>query len=171
VAGAQRDRVLLVGMMGAGKSSVGKALEDLLGWRYVDNDELVARAAGKDTRRVLDEDGVAALRRAESLALHLALTDGGPLVAGVAGGVVTDPLDAAQLRDGGFVVWLRAEPSLLLSRVTGTPRPWLGDQPEAAMRRLAAGRGPLYAAVASLILDTDHGSPYQHARRIAAALL
>src|SRR5947209_13369742 len=67
------DRVLLVGMMGAGKTTVGHALSDLLGWPYFDNDQLLARAVGKDTRRVQAEDGEQALRRAESAALDVAL--------------------------------------------------------------------------------------------------
>src|SRR4051794_14630380 len=100
------DRVLLVGMMGAGKTTVGKALAVTLGWPYLDNDELLARAVGKDTRRVQEEDGERALRRAESAALTMALTMPGPLIAGVAGGVVTNPLDCDRLRTGGFVVWL-----------------------------------------------------------------
>src|SRR3954471_23418666 len=101
------DRVLLVGMMGAGKTTVGHAVADRLGWPYYDNDDLLRRAAGVDTPTVLDKRGEAALRRAESAALTVALTAAGPLVAGVAGGVITDPLDRQRLRGGGFVVWLR----------------------------------------------------------------
>ncbi|HET7529742.1 MAG TPA: shikimate kinase, partial [Mycobacteriales bacterium] len=73
------DRVLLVGMMGAGKTTVGTALGVVLGWPYLDNDELLERAVGKDTRRVQEEDGERALRRAESAALTMALTVPGPV--------------------------------------------------------------------------------------------
>src|SRR6202042_3262011 len=88
--GAGRDRVLLMGMMGAGKTTVGHALSARLGWPYLDNDELLARAVGKDTRRVQLEDGVEVLRRDESLALTEALTMPPPVIAAVAGGLVTD---------------------------------------------------------------------------------
>jgi shikimate kinase len=160
------DRVLLVGMMAAGKSTVGRLLADQLGWPYYDNDELLRRAAGVDTRTVLQRDGEAALRRAESAALTVALTEGGPLVAGVAGGVVEDPLDRERLRAGGFVVWLRATVETLARRAQGTDRPWLGDDPRAALTALYADRAHLYLSVASFVVDVDELAPPEIAGRI-----
>jgi shikimate kinase len=157
-------------MMGAGKTTIGHALSELLGWRYYDNDELVARAAGKDTRRVQEEDGLYALRRAESAALTLALTEGGPLIAGVAGGVVTDPMDLRRLHEGGFVVWLRADIATLAKRVAGTDRPWLAASPEAAMRALYGGREALYTAACSFVVDEFDTTPALIAREIASHL-
>lgn len=167
---ASYDRVLLIGMMGAGKTTVGTALSNLLGWPYYDNDSLVARAVGKDTRRVQQEDGLRALRRAESAALDVALNAGGPLIAGVAGGVVTDPLDLARLSRGGFVVWLRTDIATLAKRVAGTDRPWLGASPGEAMRRLYAGREPLYAAAAALVVDEEETTPELMALEIVTEL-
>jgi shikimate kinase len=164
------DRVLLIGMMGAGKTTIGRALSSLIGWPYFDNDELLARAVGKDTRRVQAEDGVLALRRAESAALNVALTEGGPLIAGVAGGIVTDPLDLGRLHRSGFVVWLRCDLATLAKRVTGTDRPWLGDNPAVAMAHLYAGRENLYADAATLIVDEEQTTPELIAIRIAQEL-
>jgi shikimate kinase len=162
--------VLLVGMMGAGKTTVGHALESLLGWPYYDNDELLQRAVGVDTRTVQERYGESVLRRAESAALTVALTEAGPLVAGVAGGVVMDPLDRMRLRTGGFVVWLRASIDTLVRRVRGTDRPWLGDDVRGAVTELYAGRADLYLSVASLVVDVDMLPPAMVAARIVAAL-
>ena len=79
-------RVLLLGMMGVGKSSVGKALSKRTGWAYLDNDELVARAYGRPTPEVLATGGVEQLREAESRALQQAYAEPAPVVAGVAAG-------------------------------------------------------------------------------------
>jgi shikimate kinase len=164
------DRVLLVGMMAAGKSTVGWLLADRLGWPYYDNDDLLRRAVGVGTRTVLEQRGEAALRRAESAALTVALTEAGPLVAGVAGGVVLDPLDRTRLRAGGFVVWLRASVETLVRRAAGTDRPWLGDDPKTAMTALYAGRADLYLPVASYVVDVDTLPPDIVADRIVTAL-
>jgi shikimate kinase len=168
---SRADRVLLVGMMGAGKTTVGKTLGVMLGWPYLDNDELLARAVGKDTRRVQEEDGELALRRAESAALTMAMTMPGPLVAGVAGGVVSNPLDCDRLRSSGFVVWLRGSIRTLADRVEGTDRPWLGKDSRRALTELYAGRAHLYQSVASMVVDVDELPPTQIAERIAAALV
>jgi shikimate kinase len=157
-------RVLLVGMMGAGKSTVGHELAKLTGWRYLDNDELLERAAGESARKVLDTEGAAALRRAESAALTEGLREEPPVVVSVAGGVVEDEGDRDRIRSGGFVVWLRAPIAVLTARVgTGTERPWLQPGPEAALRMLYSDREPLYAEVASIVVDVEDRTPAETA--------
>jgi shikimate kinase len=170
MAPSRNDRVLLIGMMGAGKTTIGHALSNLLGWPYFDNDELLARAVGKDTKQVQEQDGVLALRRAESAALDVALTEGTPLIAGVAGGVVTNLLDLQRLTRSGFVVWLRADLATLAKRVTGTDRPWLGATPALAMAHLYAGREALYTSASTFIVDEGDTTPELIALEIAKAL-
>jgi|SRR5262245_37730088 len=149
-------RLLLVGMMGAGKSTVGHELAKLTGWRYLDNDELLERAVGESARNVLDTKGAGALRRAESAALAEGLREQPPVIVSVAGGVVEAAADRDRICGGGFVVWLRAPIAVLTARVgTGADRPWLQPDPEEALRRLYADREPLYAGVASIVVDVE----------------
>jgi shikimate kinase len=150
-------RVLLLGMMATGKTTVGRAIAARTGWPYVDNDELVEQASGLATHELLARRGEKALRRAESGVLTTLLAMPEPLVAGVPGGVVLDPVDRARLRAGSaHVVWLRAEVATLVRRVgAGAGRPWLGDDPADALAQLAAVREPFYAEVADQVVDVD----------------
>lgn len=164
--------VLLLGMMGAGKTSVGREISRLTGWPYRDNDALVAEIAGVDTKTLLEREGVEAMRDAESAALRHALDGPGPLVAGVAGGVVERADDVALLREtGAFVVYLHAPVEVLVARVgSGAGRPWLQPDPETALRSLFEGREPLYRDVADLVVDTDRGDAADHAAQVVAAV-
>ena len=164
-------RVLLMGMMGAGKTTVGAALSRRTGWPYLDNDELVRRGAGIDTRGVLDQRGVGALRFVERQALSAALIAEPPVIAAVAGGIVEDDADLERLRTGGYVVWLRAALDTLVARVgPGLDRPWLQPDPRTALAALYAGRAERYARAASLAVDVDALSPEEIAERIVAGL-
>lgn len=171
---AHPTRVLLVGLMAVGKSTVGRLLAGRLDARYLDNDDLVAAAAGANMQTLLAREGVAALRASESGALGVALVAGAPVVAGIAAGVVDDPADRARLTAAdATVVWLRATPATLAARVAGsTPaagageRPWLRPDPLAAFTRMQAERGPFYAEVADLVRDVDDAG----ADRVAAGI-
>ncbi|HTC68849.1 MAG TPA: shikimate kinase [Acidothermaceae bacterium] len=164
------QRVVLVGMMGAGKSTIGASLSKLTGWPYIDNDQIVEQMAGVPTRDLLQQRGVDAMRAAESAAALQVLTMKAPLIAGVAAGIVLDPTVTAQVHEGAFVVFLRAHIDTLAKRVEGTYRPWLGDDPEAALRTLYVGREPLYEKLAHLVIDVDTTTPDDVARRILDAL-
>ena len=164
--------MLLLGLMGAGKTAVGRELAAALGWPHADNDDLVAEATGASKEALLARDGVTALRAAESSALHLAATRPGPLVAGVAAGVVLDRADVAVLAGADLVVWLRASHEVLAARIDADPadRPWLTGGTLAAVRRLARAREPRFAEVADLVVDVDRRSPREVAHVIVAAL-
>ena len=163
---SRAQRVVLIGMMGAGKSTVGASLSRLTGWPYIDNDEVVEQLVGMPTRDLMQKQGVAAMRSAESAAAMEILTRPVPLIAGAAAGIVLDPVVSAQVHDGAFVVFLRARIETLAKRVEGTYRPWLGDDPGATLHKLYEGREPLYVKLAHLVLDVDDTTPDADAKRI-----
>src|SRR5690606_33137985 len=121
-------RVVLVGMMGSGKSSVGRALSRRTGWPFVDNDALVRRASGRTARQLLAEQGEEAMRRAEARARHDGLAMPPPVIVATAAGTVLDPDQRDALRRAGLVVWLRAPAGVLAARAVGAAhRPWLEE--------------------------------------------
>jgi shikimate kinase len=164
--------VLLVGMMGSGKSTIGHLLADATGWPYVDNDELVLRATGATPRALLAERGEAAMREAESGALASGIALPPPAIVGVAAGVILDADDRATLRGGGIVVWLRASADDLAARAAGAEhRPWLDGDARAWMTAALLEREPLYAAVADHVMDTDRAAPEETAARLVELLV
>ena len=106
--GRRANRGLLIGMMGVGKSTVGRTVAERLGWPYVDSDEWVERHTGKTVPEIFAADGEPAFRAQETAVLEAAATSDGPLVVGVAGGAVLNPENRSLIRNGGLTVWLRA---------------------------------------------------------------
>jgi shikimate kinase len=165
------ERILLVGMMGAGKTTVGRALAGRLGVPYFDSDAQVEMRTGKTVPEIFAQQGEAAFRAEEREALAEAVASGGSAVVSVAGGAVLDAENRRVLREGGNVVWLRADVDTLAGRVgDGAGRPLLGDDPGAALARLYEIRRPLYAEVADVVIDVDELTPDEAVERILEAL-
>jgi shikimate kinase len=147
--------IVLVGMMGCGKSTVGRALAERTGWRYLDNDELVRTFAGRAAEEIAATDGEDALHRVEADALRYALAMPPPLIVSVAAWVATDQGSQALLRAAPAVVYLRTRPETLRERIgSGTGRredatdiDWLRDR--------HTERDAGYRRVATLTIDTD----------------
>jgi shikimate kinase len=164
-------RVVLLGMMGSGKSSVGRALAERTGWPFVDNDALVERATGRTARQLLAEAGEGAMREAEASALRAGLGLAPPVIVATAAGTVLDSEARARIDAAGFVVWLQASAETLAARAAGSEhRPWLDGDAEGWFRVTLAERSSLYAAVADLEVDTGSNSPGAAADAILAAL-
>jgi shikimate kinase len=164
-------RVLLIGMMGAGKSTTGKLLSKRLGWPYLDSDDEIERLTGLTVPEIWKAQGEPAFRAEESKVLAQATTSDGPAVISVAGGAVLDPDNRVRIRGAGLVVWLRCEVSVLATRVgAGAGRPLLDDGPAEAIRRLYSERAPIYSELADLTLDVDRIAPPQVVDQIMAAL-
>ncbi len=152
--GGPVGHIVLVGLMGTGKTTVGRLLADRLGRPFVDSDEQVQARTGRTVREIWLDDGEAVFRRLEAEALRAALAAPVPSVIAAAGGVVLDPANRAVLRHDATVVWLRAEPDALVIRAAdGQHRPMLDDDPRAALRRMATERAPLYDEVADVVID------------------
>ena len=164
-------KVLLVGMMGAGKTTVGRLVAERLGCPYADSDAEVEAATGRTVPELFAELGEAAFRSAEAEVLARAVAVDGPAVVSVAGGAVLDPANRALIRRSGTVVWLRADPATLAGRVgDGAGRPLLADRPAEELARLEAVRRPYYAEVAHAAVDVDGSAPEAVADAVLAAL-
>ena len=147
--------IVLVGMMGSGKSVVGLALAQRLGCRYVDNDDLVRAVTGRPAERIDAEDGEASLHRAEAEALRHALTMRPPLIIGAAAWVVVDPTSVALLREQPAVVYLRARPETLHTRI-GSGAGRRDDATDLAwLQARFSERDATYREIATYSLDTD----------------
>jgi shikimate kinase len=138
------DRIILVGMMGVGKTTTGRLLAERLDWPYLDSDEQVMADTGRSVPELFAERGEAAFRAEEERVLAEALAGEGPVVVSAAGGVVLSPANRELLARSGTVVWLRADPGVLAGRVgDGAGRPLLDDDPASALSALDAVRRPL----------------------------
>jgi shikimate kinase len=161
------DRLVLVGMMGAGKTTVGRLLSERLGWGYLDSDAQVVAATGRSVAELFAERGESAFRAEEARVMVSALSGTEPVVVSAAGGVVLSAANRDLLVRSGTVVWLRADPRVLAQRVgRGKGRPLLEDDPVRALLGLDEVRRPLYASVASVTVDVDELSPRQVVDRI-----
>lgn len=151
--------VVLVGLMGSGKTTVGRELAALLRRPFVDNDHQVRAMTGLTVAEISTRHGVAEMRRVESDALAQALASPVPAVITAAAGTILDERVRRWLREP-YVVWLRAEPATLAARVAADPlRPLLGDEPEVVLRTQDEQRSPLYAEVADLTVSVDRLGP------------
>jgi shikimate kinase len=165
------ERILLVGMMGAGKSTVGRELARRLGWRYLDSDEEVERSTGRTVPEIFADSGEAAFRAEESRVLADSLASGPGAVISVAGGAVLDPENRRRLAGAGPVVWLRADVDTLARRVgAGHGRPLLGDDPGRALAALYEQRRPLYEELADVVVDVDRLTPDEAVEQILERL-
>jgi shikimate kinase len=164
--------VVVVGTMGAGKTTVGHLLAHLLDRPFVDSDERITEARGATAAELADEEGIDAVHRLEAAVLLEALDEAAPSIVAAAASVVTDRSARARLRrDDVTVVWLRGRPETLAARVEpGDHRPLLAEDPEAVLARLDAERTPLYEEVADVTVDVDGRTPRQIAAEVELGL-
>ncbi len=163
------NRLFLVGMMGSGKTTVGRLVATALGWQHCDSDAMVEARTGHTVVELARDVGEAAMHAEEAAALReAAVLDG--VVVSVAGGAVLDPASRSLLGAAGAVVWLRARPDTLATRVAGggarplvgsdaVGRPVPGSDAVGRLRALDAERRPFYVAVSQAAVDVDGQEP------------
>jgi shikimate kinase len=155
--------IMLVGMMGAGKSTVGAECARRLDRPFVDIDELVEATSGRTVADIFSTDGEAGFRVLERAALADACAAPDPLVIAAGGGAVLDAENRRRARATAVVVWLRADPDELARRVAEPVpgrRPLLaGGDPRTEIERLLILRGDAYTESADVVVDTDGQTP------------
>ena len=152
--------IVLIGFMGTGKSAVGRVLARRTGFRHLDTDAEIERAAGRAIPEIFADEGEAAFRARETALLASLTGEDGPLILSTGGGTPVRPENAALLKQIGTVVWLQVAPEAILSRVAHSlhERPllaWHADDPLGRIESLLAQRSPVYAALADMILETS----------------
>lgn len=152
-----RRAVVLIGMMGSGKSSIGRRLASRLGMGFVDADIEIETAAGMSIPEIFAQRGEAEFRDGERRVISRILTTQAPLVLATGGGAFMNAETRVRVKELGVSVWLKAEPDVLMRRVRKrSNRPLLQTaDPEGTLRRMLAEREPVYALADLTILSSD----------------
>lgn len=164
------DKIILVGFMGTGKTTVGKLVAARLGWRFIDTDAVIEKRAGKPVRTIFEQDGETAFRQFEA-ALCVELRAGAKewrnTIIATGGGILLDPANRDNLLAAGFVVCLQASVSQLTARLEHDQnRPLLvGEDRTAAVQRLLDARAAVYAAIPTR-LDTTGMTPFTASEKV-----
>jgi shikimate kinase len=162
--------LVLVGMMGAGKTSVGRRLANVLGVPFRDADAEIEIAAGCSINEIFERFGEPAFRAGERKVIARLLGDP-PHILATGGGAFMDSETRARIKDSAVSIWLKANIELLLERVTRKDtRPLLRNTDNrTALERLLTEREPVYAQ-ADIMIESDDGPHDAVIRRILAAL-
>ena len=166
-----KKSIFLVGPMGVGKSTIGKALASEMGCTFVDSDRLIEEKAGADIPWIFDVEGEEGFRKREAAAL-VELIQQKPHVIATGGGIVNLDSNRSQLKHSGFNVFLTASIESLIARTQGdSRRPLLQvDNPQEKIQQLLQNREPLYREVADLVIDTDQNPPKEVIKLIINAI-
>ncbi|UEM02982.1 shikimate kinase [Skermanella rosea] len=163
--------VVLVGLMGAGKTSIGRRLAARLHLPFRDADNEIETAAGRTIEEIFEQFGEAEFRAGERRVIGRLLQDNPPHILATGGGAYMDPETRALIRSHGISVWLRAELDVLLARTSRrSNRPLLKQgNPREILGRLIDVRYPVYAE-ADITVDSIDAPPEETVERVLKAL-
>jgi shikimate kinase len=165
-----RRHLVLIGLMGAGKTTVGRACATRLARPFIDTDDLVVALAGVPFAELWATQGEPGFRAFERQAVADACASPEPLVIACGGGAATDVENRRCLRETGTVVWLRAPVEVLAARCgDGSTRPLLAGDARGALARLDAMRAPAYEAAADVAVETGDRSVEEVVDAVLAA--
>ncbi len=148
--------IALIGLRGAGKSTLGKILAKKIGWTFVELNKEIERQNGLSVAEIIALYGQEGFRRMEQTALTQLLARKEPMVLATGGGIVSEPLTFDLILSSFYTIWLKAEPEEHMARVRGQGdlRPMADDRSAMAeLRNILVSREPLYAR-ASAVVDT-----------------
>jgi shikimate kinase len=171
-----KTSIALIGMRGAGKTSVGRELARILGGEHVDTDKLLEEQAGQSIAEIFRTEGEVGFRRRERAVIGQVI-EAETAVISVGGGAILDEQNLSLLRTRATLVWLTAPVEVLHERVSRDPatasqRPPLTDRPSLEeLQHLLAERTPHYHRAADLTIDTTDGEPAKIAARIAVCAI
>lgn len=165
------EHVVLVGMMGVGKSTVGRLLAETWSCPFDDTDKLIEAECGRTVAELFADQGESGFRSVEHAVLERVLVRDEMQVVSCGGGVVTVAENRMMLAERATVVWLTASIEVLALRVgDGSTRPLLRDDPEATLRSLVEARADDYEQVADHVVDTTDRRPKAIAQAVVEAV-
>jgi shikimate kinase len=165
--------VVITGLMGSGKTTVGRMLAGRLGWAWRDSDVDIEHSTGQTVRELRDREGVDAMHGREAAQLRDALAAPEPNVDSAAASVVDDAAAcAAMIAPGVTVIWLRARPDVLAKRFDSADehRPAYGNSVESFLADQAARREPLLPGIGAHVIDVDDLTPDEVVARVLEVL-
>lgn len=164
-------RIVLIGPMGSGKSTVGLQVATDLSLKFRDTDEMIVAQSGREISDIFIEDGEDSFRALEKIILRTALLEDGTVLALGGGACLSIDAQSALRASGAFIVYLRISLAQVSNRVGfNQGRPLLMGNPRAQWQALMNDRAPIYEGLASYIVDVEEKSVEEIADEIAFAL-
>lgn len=170
--GQPKRNIVLIGLMGAGKTTIGRRLAQRIQWPLVDTDQVIESRCGTSVATIFEVEGEAGFRRRESKVLAEIMAQPGQIVT-TGGGAPIQPANRPVIAQG-YVVYLHAQPRQLWQRLRqDTSRPLLtqSQDPKATLEALYQSRDPVYRELASVVVPSSQGSPSQVVSQVIGHLL